>query len=373
MTDSSKSTLERIAQRIPTPDEAFDSILLRRQRRNRNQRIAAGVVGMTIFVASVWIVRDVALRDTTPTPGGGGIEEPRRTAVGPVPDTDYLVDLDSGTMTPLPPSIDGAGQNEYAASPDGSTLAYVSKGDNGKTQVFVANIDGTAIQQVTHGLEAASSPVWSPDGSKIAYTGYHDGDLRDLFVVDLATGTSTQLSSSTKEPDPSEPDLSPWRSTPAGFTSDGASVVYFAERDDTLDKSEGEIRSVPVTGGESVRLGRASIGAVLSPDGSRLVYGCGDRLGSICVANPDGSDERDAGPFLGDVIDGGAWSPDGSRVAYFRFPTIDVMVADIATGEVTHVGEGLLPSWLDDHTLIIEMNGCYDHVTGHWRIGECGA
>ena len=38
------------------PDGRFDDLLRRRDRRRRNQRIAAGVVGIAVFVAAVWIV-----------------------------------------------------------------------------------------------------------------------------------------------------------------------------------------------------------------------------------------------------------------------------------------------------------------------------
>ena len=64
-------------------------------------------------------------------------------------------------------------------------------GDNaGRRRIFVANLDGTGVEQVTN--EDARAPVWSPDGSKIAYIGSgSDGD--NVFVLDLATGSSTQL------------------------------------------------------------------------------------------------------------------------------------------------------------------------------------
>ena len=146
---------------------------------------AAGVVGIAVFVAAVWIVTSVGSFDRTQTPAVPG---PAQT--GPA-ETDYLLDLDTGVMTPLPKSIGGDGSNEYAASPDGSRLAYIGQGDNGEQQIFVANLDGTGIEQVTHDLEAAFSPAWSPDGSKIAYIGYHDGGdlfVLDLFVLDICDG-----------------------------------------------------------------------------------------------------------------------------------------------------------------------------------------
>lgn len=43
----------------PMPD-AFERVLARRDRKRRNRRITAGVVGIAVFVATIWIVRDVA-------------------------------------------------------------------------------------------------------------------------------------------------------------------------------------------------------------------------------------------------------------------------------------------------------------------------
>jgi hypothetical protein len=332
-------------------------------------------VGIAVFLAAVWVVRDVASLNRTRKPAVPGSSptthsSPPASAVGTVPRTDYLLDLGTGQMTPLPKSIRGGG---YAATPDGSRLAFTQRGDNGKPQIFVANLDGTGIEQVTHDFEAAFSPAWSPDGSKIAFIGYHDDKLHDLFVVDLATGQSTQLSFSTWEPDPAVPDFDPWRSSLPSFTPDGGFIVYNASRGDNIDRVEAELRIVPVAGGDSVPLMRdrskdgtaAFDEARLSPDGSLLSLFCGESAGSVCVANADGTDHREL-VSIGDGGGGGGWSPDGTRIVYFAFHSQDVFIVDVATGEVTNVGEGMSSAWLDDHTLIVEIAHCYDPVTGSW-------
>ena len=51
----------------------MDSLIRRRDRKRRNQRIAAGVVGIAVFVPAVWIVTSVGSLDrseTTVVPGG---------------------------------------------------------------------------------------------------------------------------------------------------------------------------------------------------------------------------------------------------------------------------------------------------------------
>jgi hypothetical protein len=372
---------ERAAKRIDVPNDCYEDLLRRRDRKSRRKRALAGLVGLTLFVAAVWIVRDVASLEARHSPANQPTETvttvPTPTpasAVGPVPRTDYLFDLDTGEMTPLPKSIAGGG---YAASPDGSRLAYTQRGDNRSSQIFVANLDGTGIEQVTHGFESASDPAWSPDGSKIAFIGYHDDDLRDLFVLDLATGESTQLSFSTRKPDPHVPDWSPWRASRPSFTPDGSSIVYNASRGDNIDSGEVEIRSVSVVGGESVVLRRdrshdgtaAFDSARLSPDGSLASYSCGEFV-SICVGNIDGTDERELAPSNGDAVNGGGWSPDGTRIVVFAFHSQDVSIVDVTTGQETYVAEGMSSDWLDDHTLVVEMSPCYNPATAAWSVGN---
>src|SRR5262245_61390597 len=67
MTDV-RTLLERgYADAMPAPD-GFERMLRRRDRKRRNQRIAAGVVGIAVFVAAVWIVTSGASSERTQEP-----------------------------------------------------------------------------------------------------------------------------------------------------------------------------------------------------------------------------------------------------------------------------------------------------------------
>jgi WD40 repeat protein len=383
-----KQLLECARRQFPPTSDAMEALVRRRDRKRRNQRIAAGVVGIAVFVAAVWIVTSVRSLDRSETsvvPGGdvtgpaetgpaetgpaetGPSETGQGLAAFPVSATDYLVDLETGARTPLPESIVGTNDvtSDYAVSPDGSWLAFT--GPIGKGQgkaIFVANLDGTRVEQVTsvdagevlgRPYGGGGEPAWSPDGSKIAYVGGQDVWSSNVFVLDLATGATTQV---TDEPDG-------WTSAPT-FTPDGESIVYSARLRGADSKDEvSEVRIVPITGGRSVRLvggdGTNAEDSALSPDGSLLYYSCWDRSwgsGGLCLANADGTDARVlvGGGLLGDLA--GSWSPDGTRIAYGTWPPFSINVVDVPTGEVTQVAKGAFPTWLDGHTLIVEADDC---------------
>ena len=47
---------ERAFERFEMPEPSWERLALRRDRKRRNQRVAAGVVGIAVFLAAIWIV-----------------------------------------------------------------------------------------------------------------------------------------------------------------------------------------------------------------------------------------------------------------------------------------------------------------------------
>lgn len=350
-----RSLLERESRRFIQHDGAFERLLRRRDRKRRNQRITAGVVGIAVFVAAVWIVTSGGAFDRTQTPAASGptVSVPRALEV------DYVIDLNTGMMTPLPEAIIrslGEGRphtyGRYAASPHDSTLAYVALDDDGRFQVFVAKLDGRRIRQVTHDPVEATSPAWSPDGMRIVYEGYSSGGVRGLFVLDVATGEATKVI------DVPKPGASPT------FTPDRSSIVYTGGTN-----QQPELRIVRVTGGQSSLLVEPGGGiedsgnGSLSPDGSLVTYlgGGFPESGEVehcgpCrfVANADGTGRRVIAGWVANPA--GTWSPDGSRIVTGTgYPGGAIWVIDVATGERAEVARGGMAIWLDDHTLLVEV------------------
>ena len=91
----------------PMPD-AFERVLARRDRKRRNQRIAAGVVGIAVFVAAVWIVTSVGSFDRSRrrrTVPGAAETGPTETgpSVAPDPDAEGISGLPPEGATPSTP------------------------------------------------------------------------------------------------------------------------------------------------------------------------------------------------------------------------------------------------------------------------------
>jgi hypothetical protein len=89
--------LERARDRFPAPEMPVERVIVRRERYVRNQRIAAGVVGIAVFVAAIWIVTSVGSLDRSEksvVPAGTGPVQTGPAETGPV---------EAGPMQTAPP------------------------------------------------------------------------------------------------------------------------------------------------------------------------------------------------------------------------------------------------------------------------------
>jgi Tol biopolymer transport system component len=348
--------LDRFTPLFEAPQPSFHKFLRRRERKRRNQRIATAVVAIAIFLLPIVLFARLLSSDRTQKPAGS----PATTLPAPsdVPNVDYVLDLDTREMSPLPLIRDVGGSalfGQYAASPDGSLLAFVGVKENGSRQIFIAPVGGRTPRQVTDLPTDAdpSEPAWSPDGDQIAYVAL-DRDVRNIFVLDVATGESIQVTRG-GPPCPTCPMF-------PQFTPDGSSIIY---TDTYRDRAVARI--VSVAGGKGrifLRPGEGLDGAFaasLSPDGSLVTFlaSGSPRPGFHCgpcrfLVNADGTDRR--------IIPGwesnpaGTWSPDGSRIVC-RSPRGDrIIVVDVATGEATPVAEGDQAIWLTNDALLVEVD-----------------
>ncbi len=118
-----------------------------------------------------------------------------------------------------------------AVSPDGKRVAMIlTKG--GSPDLYVADLDGTNLKQLTKTREDESSPCWSPDSSTICFVGRTSGKRAGLFTVSADGGEPRYLSTSGVST-VTEPDWSP----------DGKQIVF------TRQAGGFEICVVPAKGG----------------------------------------------------------------------------------------------------------------------------
>lgn len=79
-------------------------------------------------------------------------------------------------------------------SPDGSTIAFaMAVNQPNEYQIFLVNIDGSNVRQVSQGLQGIGGSLdWSPDGKNLLIFAGPVGD-KDIFSLDIASGAATQL------------------------------------------------------------------------------------------------------------------------------------------------------------------------------------
>ena len=149
-----------------------------------------------------------------------------------------------------------------AVSPDGTKVAMIMD-FGGSPDLYVANIDGSGLKQLTHSREDESSPCWSPNGDWICFAGKKD-NRRSLWKVSVSGGSPERIQTG-GVPNPTEPDWSP----------DGKWIVF------TSQTCSFDICVVPATGGTATSLvggedpswapnSRTVIYARRSGDGRRL-------------------------------------------------------------------------------------------------------
>ena len=83
-------------------------------------------------------------------------------------------------------------------SPDGTEIAFSSDRD-GNDEIYVVDIDGTGLVNLTHHPADDMSPGWSPDGSRIAFSSFRDGRTAEVYVMDSDGENLVNLTNHSKD------------------------------------------------------------------------------------------------------------------------------------------------------------------------------
>lgn len=81
----------------------------------------------------------------------------------------------------------GLANDEPSWQPGGERLAFARQLTAATWRVFTVDVDGSALQAVTHGPRSALDPAWSPDGRRLAFA-YQAASGRWQICVATAVG-----------------------------------------------------------------------------------------------------------------------------------------------------------------------------------------
>lgn len=108
-----------------------------------------------------------------------------------------------------------------SGKPTHSKIAFFAEDETENVDIFLINVDGTNLVQLTNSPAFDAFPIWSPDGSKIAFFSERNAGNDEIFLMN-ASG-SNQQNLSNNEASDAFPSWSPDGSQIV-FTRDSASI-----------------------------------------------------------------------------------------------------------------------------------------------------
>jgi len=79
-------------------------------------------------------------------------------------------------------------------SPDGTKIAFETNRD-GNFEVYVMNLDGTGLVDLSNNAASDRQPAWSPDGTRIAFQSNRDGNF-EIYSMNPEGTDQTRLTNS---------------------------------------------------------------------------------------------------------------------------------------------------------------------------------
>ena len=189
-------------------------------------------------------------------------------------------------------------------SPDGTKIAFTSQDPSGINNIFVIDIDGSNMNQVTFEDFLGIKAVWSPDGTKITYR------IRDGIIIVNSDGSDrTRITSGTS-------------SYKLDFSPDGSKIVYVSSY--FIDNKQPVFSDIYIVNSDGtnntlIASGFQNNDPKFSPDGTIIVYssGGGPEGSGIYTMNVDGTNKTRL-TFDQSILQvkGNPFSPDGSKIVF---------------------------------------------------------
>lgn len=226
----------------------------------------------------------------------------------------------------------------------GSQIAFSSRVGRFK-EMFVMDMDGSNLRQLTNERGLALSPAWDPSGTKLAYTSYRSR-VPDLFVLDVATRGVKQVTRTVE------------MEVGAHFMPNGSQLIVSrtegAESDIVVLNQDGTLARKLTPPNRAI-----DVSPVPSPDGSSIVF-CSNRGGGpqIYTMGSDGSGAKRVSFVTSNYCTSPAWSPKGDKIAFVcrADGNFQLFVAD-ADGsnpvQLTSAGSNEDPEWSPDGRYLV--------------------
>jgi Tol biopolymer transport system component len=227
----------------------------------------------------------------------------------------YTPNILSGQAQNLTGPLGFIGASDPALSNDGQRVAFSGTlpGDQG-SHIYIINIDGTGLIQVSQENFTHLHPSWSPDDTELVYMSRPlDGTFYNLYIADINKAPSRAITGG--EYMDRFPDWSP----------DGSQVAFHSNRADpnpttcwpNCQTGLYKINVETLLGNQLYHDGEPLIGAGLdwSPNGSQFAYhSLQNGYWEIIIRNQDGDIRQLTENSAADIYP--CWSPDGQFIAY---------------------------------------------------------
>jgi len=233
---------------------------------------------------------------------------------------------DDAPTRPSHPSL------QVSAAP--SRIAFESDRD-GNFEIYVMEVDGSALTRLTSHPSDDFEPSWSPNGRQIAFWSTRDGNA-EIYVMNADGSAPTRLTSN------------PAGDAQPSWSPDGRQIAFMSTR----DGDKGEVYVMGVDGSGQARLtNNAATGAFdgepsWSPSGRQIAF---TREPEIYVMDSDGSFPTQL-THSRLAASGPSWSPDGQHIAFADGSDIYVIdLVGFATRALTNDQDyNRDPSWSPD-------------------------
>lgn len=224
--------------------------------------------------------------------------------------------------------------------------AFVSS-QTGEKEIYVMDVDGGEVHQLSNDKVSSLGPKLSTDGTKLAYVSYKSG-YPDVWVMDLVNRSRKKVA------------FYPGSNLCPSFSPDGSKIALVISKD-----ANPEIYTIASEGGSPQRLtnGRSTEATpVFSPDGAQIAFVSDERGSTQIFTMPAAGGASTVLKTNSTYTTEPVFSPDGKKIAYsIRVAgQSQIGMTTLATGLqeiLTKTGGCETPAWATNSRHLVYSKG----------------